>query len=313
MSSYITLANYGGTLQKKFRVLSTGYSPVREKVGVIRTTVTGKVDNQCGPILGKWQYTLRVYETDPTDPTKSDGDTEGYGTLEHLKMLFDYHTPPDNKLLFTDFGTSVYNTANSLPTVGSQDSSVGLEAWGDEDEITSESDDDWAGCALPSYFQSWYLVGSGFGFSIPSGSTIYGVVAQIRRCAHSSMAVVDEIVKLYYDGGVIGDDHRSTEVWPSAGFETLEYGQAADKWGCLLTPEIVNSSSFGIALSIFNTGAGEVCKVSWMKLAVYYGTGTLCNVYLPGTLSEKNLTPYIIGGCACFDVPVTIVAAEALA
>lgn len=108
MNDYIVLTNSGSTLVKRFRVLLPGFSPIREKVGTIRTTVTGKVDNQCGPILGKWQFVIRAYETDPLDPTKSDTDTEGYGTLAHLKTFFDYNEPPSNLLTLTDFDESTY-------------------------------------------------------------------------------------------------------------------------------------------------------------------------------------------------------------
>lgn len=107
---YITLINSTSTLLKRFRVSSAGYKPVKEKLGVRCITITGKIDNQTGPIVSRWQYTLQVYETDPTDPNKTDGDTEGYGTLAHLKTFFDYNYPggtPSNVITFTEHnGTS---------------------------------------------------------------------------------------------------------------------------------------------------------------------------------------------------------------
>ena len=99
---YIVLENNDGTLRKKFRVLLSGYTPIQEKIGTVRTTVTGRVDNQVGPVLLKWNYVLRVYDADPTDPDGTDSDTEGYGTLEHLKTLFDYNDPPTNLLTLWD-------------------------------------------------------------------------------------------------------------------------------------------------------------------------------------------------------------------
>ncbi len=108
MNNYISLANSEFTLVKMFRVLLTGYTPIREKVGTIRTTVTGMVDNQVGPILGKWQFTLRVYDADPTDPLGTDEDTDGFGTLAHLKTFFDYNEPPDNLLAMLDFDETEY-------------------------------------------------------------------------------------------------------------------------------------------------------------------------------------------------------------
>jgi hypothetical protein len=105
---YIILANYDNSLVKRFRVLQSGYQPVIRKTNVIRETVTGKIDNQVGPILLRWEFVIRAYAVDPTDQTQTDPDTSGYGTLAHLKSLFSgNNTPPNNQLTFTDFdGTS---------------------------------------------------------------------------------------------------------------------------------------------------------------------------------------------------------------
>jgi hypothetical protein len=106
MESFITLSNSNDSLTKKFRVLATGYRPVEEKPDRIELTVTGKIDLQTGPVVGRWLYTFKVYETDPTDPNGADGATEGYGTLAHLRTFFRYNDPggtPSNVIGFTDF------------------------------------------------------------------------------------------------------------------------------------------------------------------------------------------------------------------
>lgn len=109
-NSYITLNNSNSSLTKKFRVVMGGYQKTVEKVGAQRLTVTGKTDNQVGPAKTRFTYLIQVYETDPTDPTKSDGNTEGYGTLDHLSTFFSYDSPggtPSNAITLTDFdGTS---------------------------------------------------------------------------------------------------------------------------------------------------------------------------------------------------------------
>lgn len=105
VNKWITLSNSNNSLTKKFRVLHESYAPTREKMGVRRVTVTGVVDNQVGPVLRSWQILLKVYETDPTDPTKSDGATEGYGLIAHLRTLFGLNDPggtPTNVITFTE-------------------------------------------------------------------------------------------------------------------------------------------------------------------------------------------------------------------
>lgn len=97
MAAYIVLANSNASLSKKFGVLQSGYEPRREKIGTHRVTVTGKIDNQVGPVIRQWVYTMRVYASNP--PT-------GYGTLGDLKTLFDLNDPqatPSNVITLTDF------------------------------------------------------------------------------------------------------------------------------------------------------------------------------------------------------------------
>lgn len=105
INSWITLSNSNTSLTKKFRVLHESFAPTREKMGVRRVTVTGKIDNQVGPVLKSWQFMLKVYETDPTDPTKSDGATSGYGRIDHLRTFFGLNNPgatPSNVITFTE-------------------------------------------------------------------------------------------------------------------------------------------------------------------------------------------------------------------
>ena len=121
MNTYITLTNSSSTLSKRFRVLSAGYKPLREKIGTRRITLTGKVDNQVGPVMRHWHYALRVYEADPTDPTKSDSDTTGYGTLAHLKTFFSYNEPngtPSNVISFTEHDGTTQHSIYLMGSLG---------------------------------------------------------------------------------------------------------------------------------------------------------------------------------------------------
>jgi hypothetical protein len=104
-NTYITLSNSNNSLTKKFRVVLGGYKPMLDRTQTRRRTVTGKIDNQEGPICQRWEYTLKAYETEPTDPNGEDGATEGYGTLAHLETFFKYNDPggtPTNQLTLTD-------------------------------------------------------------------------------------------------------------------------------------------------------------------------------------------------------------------
>lgn len=102
-TDYITLANSNASLSKRFYVLHAGYAPAREKVGARRLSVTGRVDNQVGPVLRRWRYVLLVHAGDP--PLH-------YGVLSEIKTLFSYNDPwatPSNVITLTDFDETAHS------------------------------------------------------------------------------------------------------------------------------------------------------------------------------------------------------------
>lgn len=103
MADYIVLTNSNASLSRRFKVLHGGYTPGLEKVGTRQISVTGKVDNQVGPVLRRWRYVLLVHETSP--PTN-------YGTLANLKTFFNLNDPqatPNNTIVLTDFDEANYS------------------------------------------------------------------------------------------------------------------------------------------------------------------------------------------------------------
>ena len=120
MAAYIILDNSNSSLTKQFRCIV--FDKIIQKGGAKRLTVTGKIDNQVGPAKNAFQIVIRAYDTDPTDPTKTDGDTEGFGTLAHLETFFGYDEPsgtPTNVINILHFDEStnwdVYLTDNLTP------------------------------------------------------------------------------------------------------------------------------------------------------------------------------------------------------
>jgi hypothetical protein len=93
-----------------------------------------------------------------------------------------------------------------------------------------------------------YLSLTGFGFSIPAGATVVGVTVSLRK-ETTQLGVFDYSVKLCNGGAVIGSSRASASQWGTASFPTTVYGGSGDGWGASLTHTIVNSSTFGIAIS----------------------------------------------------------------
>lgn len=119
-----------------------------------------------------------------------------------------------------------------------------------------------------------YLTATNFGFSIPSGATIDGIVVEIERKAIGGVPfhIKDSILSLIKGGTISGDNKASGTDWDTT--ETYySYGSSSDLWGLTLTDTDVNASTFGVALSV---GAGATGKgsaavvVDHIRITVYY-------------------------------------------
>lgn len=97
-----------------------------------------------------------------------------------------------------------------------------------------------------------YMITQGYDFNIPLGATILGVEVEIERAAGNLLAlfnVKDETVSLVLDSTLIGVNKAKSTNWGLI-FQLSNYGDATDLWGHGLTPEIINDSTFGVALSV---------------------------------------------------------------
>ena len=120
---------------------------------------------------------------------------------------------------------------------------------------------------------TYLLKATNFGFSIPAGATILGVVAEIARAGTTNTSTVDDTVKII-KGGTIQGDNKSTGDSVPAGpptWETNTYGGASDLWGLSLTPSDINASNFGIVYAGHNIVENlERISVDFIRVTVYY-------------------------------------------
>lgn len=154
------------------------------------------------------------------------------------------------------------NTAGT----GADDSAVGTVTWSNPGNVTA-SDNTYATAAVNST-TSHYLKATNFGFSIPAGSTIDGVVVEWERKANTGGAV-DNSVKLVKAGSVTGSD-KSTGAWWSTTESFVSFGASNDLWGATLSASDVNDSTFGAALSGKSTFGSITLSVDSCRITVYY-------------------------------------------
>lgn len=109
------------------------------------------------------------------------------------------------------------------------------------------------------------IVVSGFGFTIPSTSTIMGIAIDIAR-TRSGGLVTDSNVALSR-----GTSAPSPASWPeglpSGPYVKATYGGASHLWGATWKPSDVNAAAFSVMLSVTGDGDGHVDSIG---ITVYY-------------------------------------------
>lgn len=137
------------------------------------------------------------------------------------------------------------------------DSAVGTIAWTQVDDAKI-SDNLYANASFGTSNEiSHYLKATNFGFAIPAGSVINGIIVSIERKQITGPAapdLLDNIVSMVKAGVISGDDKAQSVDW-DASDTVVTYGGAADLWGLTWTVANINASNFGAVISA-KTGPG---------------------------------------------------------
>jgi hypothetical protein len=156
--------------------------------------------------------------------------------------------------------------------------------------VSPEDDFDWAD---PNYIKaddnnyadgslsigtpiSYRLKATNFGFSLPAGATIDGILVEIGRYEeHTALNVKDYRVQLLdADGNLAGDNKADTvNEWPLSE-ETASYGGSSDTWNASPTKAMVEDSDFGVVLSVNGSFSGYLSAfVDFIRMTIYYTAG----------------------------------------
>jgi hypothetical protein len=159
----------------------------------------------------------------------------------------------------------------SSPTTAINNSDLGIAVWNNPTNCLA-SDDAYAVANLPAPDWTMLLEATGFGFSIPGGATINGVLVEIERHCDSA-SVKDREVQLLLTGVQQGNDKADTvTTWPGTD-AYAGYGGSSDTWGATLTPAIVNDSTFGVRLQAQSFGMNDAARVDHIRVTVWYTPG----------------------------------------
>lgn len=137
---------------------------------------------------------------------------------------------------------------------------------------------------------SHWLRATNFGFTIPDGATIDGILVEIeRRCNEEYGA--DYAMQIVKGGTEQGTDHTSLTEWPLV--DTYEpYGSSTDKWGLSWTPSNINNNNFGASISAIYEDDPELSAsfyVDHIRITVYYTEVALTNIKINIADSFKDV------------------------
>jgi len=178
---------------------------------------------------------------------------------------------------------STVSTLNSPGSATNVDNAGSAITWTNPGNIAT-SNDTRASSTLAGTGPSDYLCGSNFGFSLPSGATITGIVGGIERRRQGGATgepIDDSVILLGAAGTAIGSPKAapSTSVWaPNFSFinqreDYWYYGARDDVWGTTgLTGADLNDADFAVCVAAKGDtlGTDRQANVDHMHLLVYY-------------------------------------------
>lgn len=140
--------------------------------------------------------------------------------------------------------------------IGVNDTSTGSVAWVTPGNACVASASTSTG-NITSTTPSNYLKVTNFGFSIPTGSVIQGIVFTVSRSStvNKGNRAIDNAVRVVKGGTIGSTDNSNGSNWATT---PVNYGTTAYLWGDSWTAADVNSTGFGLAISAKSNGANAI-------------------------------------------------------
>lgn len=162
----------------------------------------------------------------------------------------------------------------NAPSNAANDSSVGTVSWGG---LTNSigSNNFYSTCTLTTgNTVGYYLKHTGYGFSVPSGATIDGIVIEYEANSNTSTKATWLTVKSI-KGGTIGGNNNGTGADLPASDTYVSFGSSSDLWGQTWSHSDINASNFGFAFSPGRTGPpSATARIDHSRATVYYTVGS---------------------------------------
>lgn len=145
---------------------------------------------------------------------------------------------------------------------------VGDTAWSNPGNAVGDTDAEASAAPLLNGGKTQWLRSTTYGFAIPSGATITGILAEMQRRADFNNRFYDNGLILVTTG--VGSTNKSTGAAYSTTLTYMTYGGDGDLWGLAWTPSMVNDVNFGMQFAGTRSGNAVTGFVRRLRITVYY-------------------------------------------
>lgn len=165
--------------------------------------------------------------------------------------------------------SGVVETVTAGPGVAVDDSRIGSVAWLNLTGAKSNGGESARATLNGSAVTHWLLTTS-YGFALPTGATVRGIVVTVFRSATYADEIADFGVALVKTGSPVGVPKVNLGNWTTAP-QTVTYGTPTSTWGTTWTAELVNATDFGAAVAARGTmAAAEQALVDYVTVTVHF-------------------------------------------
>jgi hypothetical protein len=143
--------------------------------------------------------------------------------------------------------------------------------WSNTSNATA-SNNSYAICSLVDGNVSDELRLTGYGFTIPTNSTISGITITLEGRSYDGAYIVTHSVQLLLDGSPVGNplsNFQPPQQWNFIEDSTFTFGSSTSLWGRTWTAAEINATSFGVALRARSEGA-NAAWVDTVTITVAY-------------------------------------------
>jgi hypothetical protein len=244
------------------------------------------------PLIGNWSLVdfgvirpeIAVVGTQQIEWRISARAPGGAGTLPRLDCVF--IEPTEQHLVVTapDSGSQPDSFVSKLPGTAEDSATVGSTAWTNPANAKL-SDGVYAtigiGAGVGGSKESHFLKCTNYGFAIPEGATISGIIVEVKRKGNygagktANTWVFDAAVQIVKEGVAKWESDKGERYieWPGEVL-TKTYGGSGDKWSQTWTPAQINAANFGAAIQcVLQNGTnlpGVTAEIDSVTITVYY-------------------------------------------